>query len=220
MLLKQQKWYKYKRDAKVSDVVLRKDETTAGQTYKYARIVNIHFGTDGKVRAADVSYKVHGESKFRVSTRPIHIFVLVVTVEEQTMEEAEEHDDQEYKEEEWEEEGQRGPCPPEAEDETGGVQKPKELHEDSDKNEKVNRKEEPELPATSPPSIPRITYQEAEEDVKDVGQAVRKKRGQPRKNGTQAEERQQKAICPGPSKGSVLDRGVRECMDPEGNGFN
>ncbi len=33
-LLKQKKWYKYKRDARVRDVVLRKDETTAGQTYK------------------------------------------------------------------------------------------------------------------------------------------------------------------------------------------
>ncbi len=29
-LLKQKKWYKYKRDAKIGDVVLRKDKTTAG----------------------------------------------------------------------------------------------------------------------------------------------------------------------------------------------
>jgi hypothetical protein len=95
-LLRQQKWYKYKRDVKVGDIVLRKDETAAGQTYKYARIVNVHRGTDGKVRAAYVDYKVPGESKFRMSTRPIHKLVLKVPVEEQTMEEAEEWDSQEY----------------------------------------------------------------------------------------------------------------------------
>ncbi len=86
-LLKQKKWYKNKRDAKVGDVVLRKDETAVGQTYKYARIIGVHVGSDGKVRSADVEYKIPGESKFHVTTRPIHKLVLVVPVEEQTMEE-------------------------------------------------------------------------------------------------------------------------------------
>jgi hypothetical protein len=49
----------------------------------------VHVGTDGRVRAADVEYKVPGKSKFRVTTRPIHMLVLVV-LEEQTMEEVEE----------------------------------------------------------------------------------------------------------------------------------
>jgi hypothetical protein len=31
-LLKQKKWHKYKKDARVGDVVLQKDETAAGQT--------------------------------------------------------------------------------------------------------------------------------------------------------------------------------------------
>jgi hypothetical protein len=53
-LLKQQKWFKYKRDTKVGDIVLRKDETAAGQTYKYVRVIKVHVGTDGKVRAADI----------------------------------------------------------------------------------------------------------------------------------------------------------------------
>jgi hypothetical protein len=52
----QKKWYKYKRDAKVGDVVFRKDETAAGQTYKYARIISVHVSSDGKVRSADVEY--------------------------------------------------------------------------------------------------------------------------------------------------------------------
>jgi hypothetical protein len=85
-LLKQKKWYKYKRHARVGDVVLRKDETADGKTYKYARIINVHVGPDGKIRSTDVEYKLPGESKLRVSTRPIHKLVLIVPVEEQTME--------------------------------------------------------------------------------------------------------------------------------------
>jgi hypothetical protein len=92
-LVKQRECYKYKRDAKVGDVVLRKDETAAGQTYKYGRIISVHVGLDGKVQSADVEYKVPGESKFRVTTRPIHRLVLVVPVEEQTMEEPEDSED-------------------------------------------------------------------------------------------------------------------------------
>ncbi len=95
-LLKQQKWYKYKRDAKVGDIVLRKDETAAGQTYKYARIAKVHNGSDGKVRVADIEYKVPEESKFWSTTRPIHKLVLVVPEEEQTMEETEKLDGQEH----------------------------------------------------------------------------------------------------------------------------
>jgi hypothetical protein len=145
--------------------------------------VNVHLGTDGKVRAADVQYKVPGESKFRVSTRPIHKLVLVVPVEEQMMEEAEEQADQENEEEEQVEAGARDLHPPESEDEAGSVEQPEELLEDSGKNEEViggegpRRKEEPKLLAASPPSIPRVTHQESEEDMKDVGQAVKKKRG-------------------------------------------
>jgi hypothetical protein len=63
-LLKQQEWFKYKRDAKVGDVVLRKDETAPGQTYKYARFTKVHVGTDGKVRVADIECKVAGETRF------------------------------------------------------------------------------------------------------------------------------------------------------------
>jgi hypothetical protein len=87
--LRQRKSYKYKRDTKIGDVVLRKDETATGQTYKYARIVNVHVGLDRKVRSVDVEYKIPGETKFCVTTRLIHKLVLVVPVEEQTMEEPE-----------------------------------------------------------------------------------------------------------------------------------
>jgi hypothetical protein len=46
----------------VGDIVLRKDETAAGQTYQYARIISVHVGSDGRVRSADVEYKVPRES--------------------------------------------------------------------------------------------------------------------------------------------------------------
>jgi hypothetical protein len=81
--LKQSKWKQEKRDLKAGDIVLRKDETAAGQTYKYAKVVKVHTSTDGKVRAADIEYKLPGESVFRMTTRPIHKLVLIIPIEEQ-----------------------------------------------------------------------------------------------------------------------------------------
>jgi hypothetical protein len=92
--LKQQKWFKYKRDARVGDVVLGKDETVAGQTYKCARVTKVHVGMDGKVRAADIECKVPGETEFRSTTRPIHKLVVIVPVEEQIIEKEERGMDQ------------------------------------------------------------------------------------------------------------------------------
>ncbi len=63
--------------------MLRKDETAAGQTYKYAKVTRVHTSADGKVRAVDIEYKLPGELVFRTTTRPIHKLVLVVPVEEQ-----------------------------------------------------------------------------------------------------------------------------------------
>ncbi len=48
-MLKQSKWRQEKRDLQVGDIVLRKDETAAGQTYKYAKVVRVHTSEDGKV---------------------------------------------------------------------------------------------------------------------------------------------------------------------------
>jgi hypothetical protein len=82
--LKQSKWKQERRNLKAGDIVLRKDETAAGQTYKYAKVVKVHTSTDGKVRAADIEYKLPGESVFRMTTRPIHKLVLIIPIEEQT----------------------------------------------------------------------------------------------------------------------------------------
>jgi hypothetical protein len=82
-MLRQHKWTRDKKDLKVGDIVLRKDETAAGQTYKYARVTKVHVSADGRVRAADVEYKLPGEAVFRTTTRPIHKLVMVLPVEEQ-----------------------------------------------------------------------------------------------------------------------------------------
>jgi hypothetical protein len=81
--LRQSKWKREKRDLRVGDIVLRKDETAAGQTYKYAKVIRVQVSSDGKVRAADIEYKLPGKSVFRTTTRPIHKLVLVIPVEEQ-----------------------------------------------------------------------------------------------------------------------------------------
>jgi hypothetical protein len=67
----------------VGDIVLRKDETAASQTYKYARVTKVHINTDGRVRAADIENKLPGEVSFRTTTRPIHKLVMVLPIEEQ-----------------------------------------------------------------------------------------------------------------------------------------
>jgi hypothetical protein len=184
---KQRKWYKYKRDAKVGDVILRKDETAASQTYKYARIVNMHVGLDGRVRDADVEYKVPRESKFRVTTRPIHKLALVVPVEEQTMEDPEVPEDE------------QGSVEEEAEERSdqGGISEEEETGEERGRHESdvpgapdppilddIIREEDPREPEV-PNEVPappcgnlRITYQSAGEDIRDVGQAVKRGRGQ------------------------------------------
>jgi hypothetical protein len=82
-MLKQSKWTQDKRDLKVGDIVLRKDETAAGHTYKYAKVIKVHASRDGQVRAADIKYKLPGETVFRTTTRPVHKLVLIIPIEEQ-----------------------------------------------------------------------------------------------------------------------------------------
>jgi hypothetical protein len=48
----------------------------------------VHISADGKVRAADIEYKLPGESVFRTTTRPIHKLVFIVPVEEQAIAES------------------------------------------------------------------------------------------------------------------------------------
>jgi hypothetical protein len=84
-MLKQNKWTRDKKDLKVGDIVLRKDETAAGQTYKYARVTKVHISADRRVRAADIEYKLPGEASFRMTTRPFHKLVMVLPVEEQAV---------------------------------------------------------------------------------------------------------------------------------------
>jgi hypothetical protein len=49
------------KDVKVGDIVLRKNQMAAGQTYKYALVVRVHEEEDGKARSSDEEYKIPGE---------------------------------------------------------------------------------------------------------------------------------------------------------------
>ncbi len=77
-LLKQSKWMHDGRNVQVGDIVLRKEETAASQTYKHARVIKAHVGTDGRVRTAEIKYRLPGETVYRTTTRPVHKLVMVI----------------------------------------------------------------------------------------------------------------------------------------------
>jgi hypothetical protein len=208
--LKQSKWRLEKRDLKTGDIVLRKDETAAGQTYKYAKVVKVHAGTDGKVRAADIEYKLPGETVFRLTTRPIHKLVLIIPVEEQAsvMDEVEE--------------AEAAPIVPRCAEMGPAAANQEESG--------VGEREVPEEPAPAPPQnkeaakpatrpkkvISRkkagkltrliiVTSPKEQAEMVDV-KAKPKKRGRPKKIPVMDP--------PDPHKGSVLHPGKGGCADP------
>jgi hypothetical protein len=219
--LRQSKWKQEKRDLEVGDVVLRKDETAAGQTYKYAKVTKVHTSTDGKVRAADIEYKLPGESVFRTTTRPIHKLVLVVPIEEQVsaVGQAGEGDAEpgqlaplataEPGPVQPEEVGATEVAPPAIEPEParqGRVETAgKEVARPTVKYKKViSRKKAGKQARTIIVTMPK-----EEAEIVDVG-ARPKKRGRPRKAPS--------VDLPDPHKGSVLDPGKGVCADPVNGG--
>jgi hypothetical protein len=224
-LLRQQKWFKYKRDTRVEDVVLRKDETAAGQTYKYARVTKVHVRTDSKVRAADIEYKVPGEARFRSTTRPIHKLVLVVPVEEQVIEEdeggevgqdpeaggeyGEENDGVQWGgDEDGEEVGGTGDGNQLSQEETAKESKEKAQGEEASSQ----LSEEPH------PATPGVQFSDGLEEMVDVGTAVKRGRGRPKKVGTMDQLAQKETDPLDPHKGSVTDSAEGVCVDPGESG--
>jgi hypothetical protein len=190
---------------------------------------------DGKVRSADVG-KVPGESRFRVTTKPIHKLVLVVPVEEQTTEETE--DEQKNGEEV---DAQRDYGDSNAGEEVRGEKSgqedsvqigPNQTTRDEDELGKIDSGgipdkegdsgEQKESTKVLPASCEglRVTLQDAAEEIRDVNGALKRGRGRPRKMDVHAGEDRQEAISPGPGRGSVSDRGVGCCLEPKGNGTN
>jgi hypothetical protein len=208
--LKQSKWRLEKRDLKTGDIVLRKDETAAGQTYKYAKVVKVHAGTDGKVRAAEIEYKLPGESVFRLTTRPIHKLVLIIPVEEQVsvMDRAEEVEAAPIAP------GCAKMGPAAANQEESGVGE-KEVPEEPAPAPLQN--EEAAKPATKPKKVISrkkagkqtrmiiVTSPKEETEMVDV-KARPRKRGRPKKIPVMGP--------PDPHKGSVLYLGRGGCADP------
>jgi hypothetical protein len=196
---------------------LRKDETAAGQTYKYARVAKVHVGTDGKVRASDVEYKVPGEAQFHVTTRPVHKLLLIIPVEEQVIEESGEkkkalepesrNQDEEIDDGVREEQGVRTS---EAESAVG-VKQPyvggfsKESEEDAQHKKVGSPKGARKCP---PPAVVKVS--EGEEEIVDVGVIPKRGRGRP--------EKSNKVNSLDPHKGSVTTI-RRECAWILGKGM-
>jgi hypothetical protein len=220
--LKQSKWKQEKRDLKVGDVVLRKDETAAGQTYKYAKVIKVHTSADGKVRAADIEYKLPRESVFRTTTRPIHKLVLIVPIEEQiTAAGRAEGEDAEPEQPAPLAVAEPGPVQLEEARATEvappAVEEPGPAHQEGEEaagEEKGPREAAPQ-PTQGGKGIPRpagkqartiiVTMPKEKAEIVDVG--VRPtKRGRPRKTPGM--------YPPDPRKGSVLDPGRGVCADP------
>jgi hypothetical protein len=212
-LLKQAKWTKDKKDVKVGDIVLRKDETAAGQTYKYARVIKVHIGTDGRVRAADIKYRLPGDTRYRTTTRPIHKMVLIIPVEEQIIGGSEEeakaakpetrnpevmdgNEAQEAKEDKL----------PQAKDVTKndppGTKEVKGKRTQKTRHKKIN----PRKRAGKQTRTIVITVPTKSEEIKDAGTTAKRKRGRPKKL--------QKTDSLDPRKGCVLDPAKGVCTDP------
>jgi hypothetical protein len=194
-------------------MVLRKDETAAGQTHKYARVVKVHVGTDGKVRAADIEYKIPGEVRFCVTTRPIHKMVLVIPMEEQMTECSEEEMEATELEPQNQDREVSNGVQGEEEDKTPQVRGAAGTNLSSTKEPKRRPDQEAKHKETGPQRGARrqaqaviITAPEGKEEIKDMGAAVKWRRGRPRKP--------KETNSPDPHKGSVPNYGEEVCVDP------
>jgi hypothetical protein len=199
-MLKQHKWTRDKKDIKVGDIMLRKDETGAGQTYKYARVSKVHVSSYGRIRAADVEYKLPGELVYRTTTGPIHKLVMVLPVEEQeaASKQKEEEPANPAKKMEVEKE-------PPNESSQGSEPRPKEGAQKRPTLAVKCKKVSPRKNAGEPTRTIIVTEPQGEEEMVDV-RAVKRKRGRPKKA---------PVIKPlDLRKGSVLNPGEGVCADP------
>jgi hypothetical protein len=198
-MLKQRKWTRDKKDIRVGDIVLRKDETAAGQTYKYPRVSKVHVSTDGRIRSADIVYRLPGEAVYRTTTRPIHKLVMIVPVEEQAVVNGPKKETVRQEE--------PGATPTEDTEATEVRKKlqPKKKVQGkrvpTGKYKKVNSQKKPEKQTRA---IAVTVPNKKEEIVSPV--AEKRKRGRPRKTpGTEPLD---------PRKGSVPDPGKGVCANP------
>ncbi len=201
----------------MGDIVLRKDETAAGQTYKYAKVVKVHTSTDGKVRAADIEYKLPGESVFRMTTRPIHKLVLIIPIEEQASAVGAVGEAKENKAVPLAERApERAEVGPEAAsqeksgaEEEGGpaeaMPRPLQGGEGASKPVLKLKKVISRKKASKQARTIVVTSPKEEAEVVDI-RARPRKRGRPRKTPN--------VDPPDPHKGSVLYPGKGECADP------
>jgi hypothetical protein len=182
----------------------------------------VHVSTDGRVRAADVEYKLPGETVYRTTTRSIHKLVMVLPVEEQAAAGGQKREGV-TRPEEPEPSSTGEQVPPPAEEIKVMEVKEKLPSEDSHDNipqptrktqgkptlavkcKKVSsRKKAGEQTHTIVVAVPK-----EEGEIIDV-RAVKRKRGRPKKT--------PRTDPLDPRKGSVLNPGKGVCSDPVGRG--
>ncbi len=182
----------------------------------------MHAGTDGRVRATDIEYRLPGEAGFRMTTRPIHKLVMVLPVEEQAVAGVQERE-RVARAEEPAPLAIEGPEPPQQEEveavETG-ENLPDEVPQGVMPQPTEKRQERPKLAVKHKKVISRkkagkqartivVSVPQEEEEIVDVA-VKQKKKGRPRKTpGTDP---------PDPRKGSVPDPGKGVCADPVNGG--
>ncbi len=182
----------------------------------------MHVSTDGRVRAADIEYKLPREAVFRTTTRPIHKLVMVLPVEEQAAASGQEREgvtrpeepaplatgEQEPPHEEEARAVEVRREPP-SENSFEGIPQPAKKKQGRPKlavkcKKVTSRKKAGEQARTIVMAVPK-----EEEEIVDVG-VKQRKRGRPRKtSGTDP---------PDPRKGSVSDPGKGVCADPVNRG--
>jgi hypothetical protein len=180
----------------------------------------VHIGTDGKVRAADIEYKVPWEARFGSTTRPIHKLLLVVPVEEQIVED---------------EGGEVNPEPEAGNPYRGGdsgaqgeeddgrigmegtkVEEQPSLGAVAGESEEEAQSEEASQQPTveTCPASPGVKFSDGLEEIVDVGAALRRGRERPRKSEVVSQLTQRDTDPPDSHKGSVTDGAEGVCVDP------
>ncbi len=186
-----------------------------------------------------MEYKVPGESKFCVTTRPIHKLVLVVPVEEQTMEEPEDSEDdgegETYRqggqdggdaEKERGREGLTSGDPPvegpslaslssgETEVNVSKEERAREACEkEGDPKEQGKDVTEPAGSYSMSRGSLKVTYQYDVEEMKDMNQVPKRGKGRPQKANAAAAGDHLEASSPSPGKGSVPYKGKGVAWD-------
>jgi hypothetical protein len=181
----------------------------------------VHVGTDSKVRAADIEYKIPGEVRFRSTTRPIHKLVLIISVEEQVIEE--DKGEEVIVEPESRNQDKGSDSRAQGKEDDGEAENGSAMSEEQSPLREAAGESEEEIqhegldPLTTAKACPApigIKFSDEVEEMVDIGAALKRGRGRPKKSKDAIPPLQKGMDPPDPHKGSVTDSGKEVCVDP------